>query len=298
MPISTIITSRQRTWFEKEATPDQREVFLSKGPVEVGDLMNMTSHEHYYAPALRGWLIQGRHPSYQAALAAGKAYQADLVERAKALPALDEVALGIDGGNALIAERCEDFNGRIEQILHLGGMLAALDAFPDPLNEFMDDFPTSKIDQIGPLADFAKVWKKESRGADMRSRDVLDFFVEWARDKGVLGYLIQVAQPSRGKGQSFFSWGCYTTAWFYGETLGEAVDRAHKVFSKLWRDHDKAIDKANKAAKKGQAAEAPSPEQLLADADPERPFDQTEFGKAIVGKLEANGLMDGLADIE
>lgn len=230
----TKLNRRQHAWLQT-ATPEQRKAFAAKGPAEVAELINLTTYTPYYMAGLRGLLFDNRQ--FDKAEDAGKHAETELayLQADTTLPVLDEVALGIDGGNATLNDQLEQATIRAEQILHLGAMLTQSDDMPDALIEFIDDLDSHIAKALATdmpwLQEMLTRWDSVDGVTDEEARDD---FNTMAYRHACYGYLVQYATPvmkprrcSNGEWSgASFSWGCYSTAWFYGETLEETVTKA------------------------------------------------------------------------
>lgn len=228
------LNRRQKQWLES-ATPEQRKAFAAKGPAEVAELINITTDTPYYMAGLRGLLFDQRQFNNHAAAFKHAEIELAHLQADPTLQALDEVALGIDGRNATINDQLEQATVRAEQILHLGTMLTQCDEMPRTLIEFIEELDNhiakSLTTDMPWLQEMLTRWESEDRMTDAEERDD---FNTLAYRHACYGYLVQYATPvftpRRDSGGEWnggsFSWGYYSTQWFYGETLEETVSKA------------------------------------------------------------------------
>lgn len=230
----TKLNRRQHAWLQT-ATPEQRKAFAAKGPAEVAELINITTHTPYFMAGLRGLLFDNRQ--FDQAEDAGKHAETELayLQADTTLPVLDEVALGIDGRNATLNDQLEQATVRAEHILHLGTMLTQPDDMPDALIEFIDDLDSYIAKALATdmpwLPEMLTRWEGEDGVMDAEEHDDFNTLVY---RHACYGYLVQYATPamkplrsSNGEWRgASYSWGYYSTAWFYGETLEETTTKA------------------------------------------------------------------------
>lgn len=228
------LNRRQKQWLES-ATPEQRKAFAAKGPAEVAELINITTHTPYYMAGLRGLLFDQRQ--FNNPDAAYKHAEIELahLQADPALLVLDEVALGIDGRNATINDQLEQATVRAEQILHLGTMLTQCDEMPSPLIEFIEELDNhiakSLTTDMPWLQEMLTRWESGDPMTDAEEREDFNTLVY---HHACYGYLVlygtPIFTPRRGSSGDWnggsFSWGYYSTQWFYGETLEETVGKA------------------------------------------------------------------------
>jgi hypothetical protein len=143
-------------------------------------------------------------------------------------------------------DRLNDATVRMDQVLLLAGMLCDGDAVADPLRELLEDDPdTLKRCFPDMPAEFAEVSDTD---------EFKETFLEWAYLGNKWGFVVQFARPvmdwSADGNSAGFSWGYYNTAWFYGDTLDEAVERGLQ-----WAVEREAAEKAKpKKSRTPQAA--------------------------------------------
>lgn len=144
--------------------------------------------------------------------------------------------------NSQLYEQLEQATARIEQLLHIGGMVAGSDSMPDPLRDLLDEDDETLTMVFPGLPD----WVKEA----MSDRDEgPDAFHQWVHDSGALGFVVQFATPLMrdldSPGCGTFSWGSYYTHWVYGDTLEQAIERGLAwVDERRAREWEKAQAKA------------------------------------------------------
>lgn len=118
-------------------------------------------------------------------------------------------------------EKLEQATARIERIIYLAGAMAAIDRFPDDLNDFLNDEDDDTIAEcFGETPDWVDL--------PLRGDESAVWVCEWLRDAGKFGFLVQFAtpvmKPYSPTGRTF-SWGYYSTKWIYAETVEEAIDK-------------------------------------------------------------------------
>lgn len=252
----TKLNRRQHTWLQN-ATPEQRKAFAAKGPAEVAELINITTHTTYFMAGLRGLLFDKRQ--FDKAEDAGKHAETELayLQADTTLPVLDEVALGIDSRNATLNDQLEQATIRAEQILHLGTMLTQADDMPDALIDFINDLDNHIVKALATdmpwLPEMLARWENGDGVTDEEARD--DFNTQ-VYHHACYGYLVEYATPvmtprrcSNGEWSgTSFSWSYYSRAWFYGETLEETVAKAL-----AWAEHLRQQEIADIEAKEACA---------------------------------------------
>jgi hypothetical protein len=124
--------------------------------------------------------------------------------------------------NKALNERLEAATARVEGLLHIGSMMTDFDALPDALSEMLGDQDDKELKRLFPGI-------PDSLLEDFNSSYMGDC-CEWLYDKGKLGFLVQFATPvmhhyedGRHSGRGY-SWGHYSTKWFYSETFEEAIE--------------------------------------------------------------------------
>ncbi len=159
--------------------------------------------------------------------------------------------------NQEISQRLFDGTIRIESILFLGGM-EEMECSSDAVEEFLQGFDehTIKTLSIG-LPWLSDLNWEEAREECCAEDDEEDgkTFVFTARDRGCFGLLVQAAHPvmeffSDCSGASF-SWGYYSTGWFYGETMAEVLPAIE-----AWAEALDAEQKAKVAAPQIEGGQA------------------------------------------
>ena len=108
-------------------------------------------------------------------------------------------------------------NARIEQIIHIGGMLVDEYSWPSALEDLFMDDPDLAWEALGlqPIQD----------------DDDKETVTEYLIDNRITGFLVEVSHPFpkfhggnlNGYG---FSWGMYATKWVYGETIEDCIAKA------------------------------------------------------------------------
>jgi hypothetical protein len=118
---------------------------------------------------------------------------------------------------AEIARKCYELPARAKFIINVASMLAE-DHYPESFHDnFFDDLsnPVVPGSIIAEMPELVKM------------RDPADV-AEALQNSGRLGFLVEVATPVKritGKNSSKFSWGCYSTAWFYGDSFEVAMEK-------------------------------------------------------------------------
>lgn len=226
----TPLNTRQRAWLQKATKPEVA-AFLVKGEVEIQMMFSLSENREYFRPAIRGVLLEKEFNSQEEAAEHGQKYL-DALKIRTDLPSIDEAILGIDGGNTVISDRLEQATIRAEQILHLGSMLTAGDAFPDAIDEFLDNFDERDIERLqDDLPFLQKLFDLINNG--LRYGEIKEEFAERCWRSACFGFLVRFATPvmkphiddGQVTGHSY-SWGYYSTCWFYGETFEEATQKA------------------------------------------------------------------------
>ncbi|MCA8197264.1 hypothetical protein [Burkholderia vietnamiensis] len=127
--------------------------------------------------------------------------------------------------NRRIFARCNAETWRIEQILHLGGMLGEI-AIPAGLEQLIEGWQLAEVAPALGLPDDAENWLPE---------DV----VEWLRVNDKFGFLVQVATPVKEFiDQTSFnsSWSRYRAEWIYDEDFTRVMARASQWVRKMDSD--------------------------------------------------------------
>lgn len=234
------LNRRQKQWLEN-ATPEQRKAFAAKGPAEVAEMHNFTTGKDYFIAGLRGLMFDQRQfDNYDAAYKHAEIELAHL-QADSTLLVLDEVTLGIDGRNATINDQLEQATVMAKQILHLGAMVTDTDTVPDAVEEFIDDLDShlaaelaEDMPWLATLLGQDTDTEEDEQDSSLSLGEKIEFFNEQVYRHACYGYLVQYATPvftpHRGSSGDWnggsFSWGYYSTQWFYGETLEETVGKA------------------------------------------------------------------------
>lgn len=246
----------QIAWFN-QATEDQKTVFLASGTVEVGEFLNMNDPSAARAKVTFGAMLRGFRigPSNlktaDEAVAYGTQWLAEKKAKAAGLPPLDERALGISSDNTVLLEEADDLTIRVEKMTHIGMNLCA-----EPMGDVIDDF-LGEVDE-----DIARDLEPAMpgitglvEGDDDGSRQ--DVFVELVTRHALYGFLVEVSTPEMrphikddgtASGGSF-SWGVYSSRWFYGETLAQVMEQV-----KPWVEGLRAEELSLALKEKGVAA--------------------------------------------
>lgn len=238
---------RQRTWLDK-ATSEQLRAFLAKGEPEVGEMIDMHTRISFFCAGIRGLRVgttefKSAEEAYAYAQAEWHKLRADT-----SLPVLDEAALGIDSRNATINDLLEQATIRADQIIHLGSMVTDSDAIPDCLQDFLDDLD----ERIEASLCEDMPWLHELlEDTEEDTEPMAQLFNEQLYRYACYGYLVKYATPVMKAYKSgsewrsgIYSWGYYTTQWFYGESLEETTRKAI-----AWAEQCRADEKAKAEAK-------------------------------------------------
>lgn len=122
--------------------------------------------------------------------------------------------------NLKVFDKLSEACGRIETIVHLGGMTADTEAFPEPLNDLLEESDETLQHPFPDLPD----WVREALGCEDFERN--DMFSQWIHQTGRLGFVVKFATPVMthiAKGHTRYSWSYYTTRWLYGNSLEDAI---------------------------------------------------------------------------
>ena len=115
---------------------------------------------------------------------------------------------------------------RVDAVLLLAGMLNDGEALADPLRDMLDDADDDELTQCFPDMPAALLADRDDDTVFRES------FCMWAHDAGKFGFAVKFARPvmtwNREADSSSFSWGRYNTAWFYGDTLAQAMRQGKK----------------------------------------------------------------------
>jgi|SRR6185369_8526589 len=117
-----------------------------------------------------------------------------------------------------LAEKFYDATARIEEMFLLAGVLGDV-SLPQPVEDFFTDEDFKTIEEcFGEIPAHVK--------EDVEAHDT-EALLEWLVNTGKFGFLVRMATPIMtpvGKSGGSYSWGYYTTKWFYGETLEIALE--------------------------------------------------------------------------
>ena len=115
----------------------------------------------------------------------------------------------------------ENSIARIEKVIWLGGQVYA-DAMSDEMEQFIEDQPLATVPQLRPIFDLAE-------GEELSTEETADEMRSYCHRKGLLGFLFSVAVPvttNHHAGGYSYSWGHYTSSWFYAESTDAMVEKA------------------------------------------------------------------------
>lgn len=221
------LNKRQRAWLDT-STSDDRAVFMAKGPAHVPSLINTTTMEPVYRPAVRGIIIEGGEidvfPTYQEALTSAEAFLEKRRAEAAKLPLLDERALGIDDTYRSLGERIRDASVSIEWAIPLFCLHDA-DLLPDHLKDFLEYIGESDLKRLEPhLPKMVAAYHAEDEEDEVR-----DALIEDVRWNGSDGVILQASQPTYenlGSGTMSASYGVQSLAAFYGNSFEDACEQA------------------------------------------------------------------------
>lgn len=136
-------------------------------------------------------------------------------------------------------EQLEEAMLRMDAVVVLAGMLNDGDAMADPLRELLEEEDDSTLQDCFPDMPASLLADRDDEAL------FRDSFSWWATQEGKRGFAVKFARPvmtfrSVG-GSASFSWGHYHTAWLYGDTLNEAVQRGLQ-----WANELEATDQARR----------------------------------------------------
>ena len=121
-----------------------------------------------------------------------------------------------------LAERFENETARIEELFLLAGMVGS-DNMPNQLSEFLAD----EVDDLGEIMG-CKMPDYVIKGIEAEE---WDSFSEFIYSHNKIGYMLKMATPimqATSANSYRYSWGYYSTKWFYGDTLEEAIEAGFK----------------------------------------------------------------------
>lgn len=137
-------------------------------------------------------------------------------------------------------ERLSEATVRMEQMVLLAGMLSDGDSLPGVMSELLDEDPDVQKRCFPDMPDEISSLNE----AD----EFKEAFMHWAWSSNKWGFVVQFARPvmrwDKAGTSADFSWGYYNTAWLYGDSIEEVVDRG-LAWAKELEDEEKA--KAAKA---------------------------------------------------
>lgn len=192
---------------------------MSRGPAEAALCIGNNGTTEY-RPKVRGVVVGATEPNAQKALRQAKLSLSVIANKAKSLPAIDELALGIDDTNRELFEACSEQSLRCDVMVHLGMALADSDCLSDECEALLE---------IAAEPQSTKKLLGEAMHKAVRFEDREDVIEALLAHK-LFGFLAQYSTPMMtvhrdGKSRSF-SWGLYTSAVIYGETIPELQARA------------------------------------------------------------------------
>lgn len=121
-------------------------------------------------------------------------------------------------------ERFMDETVRLDEVIYLAGSLSEIDALADVFVEkFVEYLDPDEVREV-----FPDMPEYTYRSLGEAERGYVEEFAEWLVMARKWGFLVHFETPVMtpdANGCSTFSWGRYTTRWFYGETLEEAFEK-------------------------------------------------------------------------
>ena len=224
------MTFTQQEWL-KSATPEERSAFICKGKPDAIECVISVDKDWQggnliYRPLIRGLIVStNAYPTHIEAVEAAAVVIQEL--QTHSLPNLDEEALGISSKNMDLVTEIEDgHEWAIENAFHIASQAVHLS---EAFVEFFSDYDAEFIHKalVGEMSEKGIRWLNEMLTADQISReDISEFLHEFK----LYGWFLQAAKPvvePCDDGEScYFSWGYYSTQWFYAETYELALAKA------------------------------------------------------------------------
>ncbi|MDD2319148.1 MAG: hypothetical protein PHO83_03755 [Geobacteraceae bacterium] len=118
-----------------------------------------------------------------------------------------------------LSQKFYDETARIEELVLLAGVLGDY-YLPPVVEDFLEEGWPVIEGCFGDIPSHVK--------ADVDELEETDALLEWLLDNNKLGFLLRMATPimrHADHGATYYSWGSYSTKWFYGETLEAALDK-------------------------------------------------------------------------
>lgn len=109
---------------------------------------------------------------------------------------------------------------RMDALLLLAGMVNDGDAIAEPLRDLLDEQEDAALLRCFPRMPAGLLRLRDEDLDEWRAA-----FCDWATAAGALGFVVRFATPVLPSGDGSGSWCRYTSAWLYGDTLDEAVER-------------------------------------------------------------------------
>lgn len=231
-------TPTQRVFLEA-ATPSQIAAFLSRGPAEVGQMLNIEQNQICYSAAIRGVRLgEETYPTSGEAMKVATDYLDAIKSGAKGPVAeLDEEALGITGRNIDLHNAAAEPEAivRFPVLMHIGIQIAQSDSVPAVFEDFFEElmegedwFLASLLPTLPWLASFdGHAYFEHSTRHREAIEEGWNDFCSAAWRNGTLGFLICAERPAgikyHGDEMKSFSWGFTEQRWFYAETMEAAI---------------------------------------------------------------------------
>lgn len=118
-------------------------------------------------------------------------------------------------------QRLDEATARIEQIIYIAAAFSE-ETLSEQLSDALED-PESLLKSIDKKPKWLQRLIDDGEYIDAEA------FIEWvACQGGPLGFLVEIATPvmkPHDAHSASFSWGYFNTAWVYGETVDEAMDK-------------------------------------------------------------------------
>lgn len=137
----------------------------------------------------------------------------------------------------------EENVAQVEQVIFIGGATDGMRS-AEAFEEFLEDLTEKTAERLfGPLP--AHI---EEALFDQDNDEV----IHWLMQEQKVGFLLQFATPDMrvtesGYGRRY-SWGCYFTEWFYGDTFTDALKQGFEWVAEI-RAEERSKHEAQKSAK-------------------------------------------------
>ena len=180
---------------------------------------------------IRGVRLESKFDDPRPAVKKAMAVLDKIQKQVKGKTPLDELALGIDGQNAISLVQCDENELRINEIFHLASVLGtdAMEySFHEPIEDFVEHLfsKTDHHESILPL--IPKVPKEDEDDMDILKECLHD---HWLKN-GLFGFAILATTPVCDEKRMSSGWGYCHQKWFYAETYTWAFDLALKWANK------------------------------------------------------------------